>query len=108
MRFTLALVSAAVLAASAMGQHQCFVPNPPNSGPGICIPTSQCTGGGGSYVSGFCPNDPANVKCCTYGGCKVPNGNSIIYGSCIPSNACTTTRYTGYCPGGSDIQCCSH
>ena len=29
----------------------------------IYITTDDCTKSGGSYVSGLCPNDPANIKC---------------------------------------------
>ncbi|KAG0022815.1 hypothetical protein BGZ81_008366 [Podila clonocystis] len=100
MRVTTALISAFVLAASAMAQHSC---TRPNWGPGICIRTSDCTRSGGSYVSGACPNDPADVKCCTYGTCQVPDNG---WGICIPSGKCTSTRVPGYCKGGADIQCC--
>ena len=34
-----------------------------SSGNGIYITTDDCTKSGGSYVSGLCPNDPANIKC---------------------------------------------
>ena len=35
-----------------------------SSGNGIYITTDDCTKSGGSYVSGLCPNDPANIKRC--------------------------------------------
>jgi hypothetical protein len=36
---------------------------------GICVKTSTCSSHGGSYISGGCPNDPADVKCCVIYEC---------------------------------------
>ncbi|KAF9308003.1 hypothetical protein BG003_011754, partial [Podila horticola] len=52
------------------------------------ITTSQCTGGG-SYSPSDCPDDPADVKCCTYGRCN--NGEGI----CLPTENC----------GGMSVPC---
>ena len=34
-----------------------------NAAPGVCISTSSCSAGGGSYISNACPSTPANIKC---------------------------------------------
>ncbi|KAF9367960.1 hypothetical protein CPC16_005840 [Podila verticillata] len=107
MRVSLTIVSAALLAVSAMGLNTC---DDSQTGlPGICIPTSQCSGGGGVYHSGYCPNDPADVKCCTYGTCKIPYDQTFEWGGCMPTAACRkygSTPVPNLCPGGQDIQCC--
>lgn len=56
---------------------------------------------GGSYVSGKCPKDSNNIKCCNK-ACKV-SGKS---GKCMFKSECSGTTYSGYCPGGSDFVCC--
>lgn len=68
--------------------------------PGVCISTTQCSG---NVVSGACPNDPANVKCCYETGCvwvlhnRCPGGSNVKCwareGHCIKVEA-------GKCPGG--------
>ncbi|KAG0055748.1 hypothetical protein BGZ89_002281 [Linnemannia elongata] len=101
MRFYVALVSVALLAATAMGQNSCKV----NGQAGICIHTSECSGGGGSYQSGYCPFDGPDVKCCTYGSCTISDSNRRG-GQCVPSGTCNCSLFKGRCPGGTDIQCC--
>lgn len=32
---------------------------------GTCIPTSECEAAGKMATPNFCPNDPADVQCCT-------------------------------------------
>ena len=32
---------------------------------GVCLTTSSCSASGGTSHSGYCPNDAADVKCCT-------------------------------------------
>lgn len=73
---------------------------------GTCRTTSSCTALGGGSVAGFCPNDPADVKCCLGLTCSFSNG---ILGTCKSYAAlgqCTGTFYTGVCPGPSDFMCC--
>ena len=72
-----------------------------SSGNGICITTDECTNNGGSYVSGKCPNDPANVKCCNK-QCSY-NGRQ---GECKFVSECTGDVYSGLCPGNSNFRCC--
>ncbi|KAF9917911.1 hypothetical protein FBU30_000461 [Linnemannia zychae] len=107
MRIVFTIVSTALLAASAMGVNTC---SDPIAGlPGICITTSQCTSGGGTYHSGYCPNDPTNVKCCTYGTCSWKENGYTNWGGCMPTAECRkygNTPKPGLCKGPSDIQCC--
>lgn len=67
--------------------------------PGVCITTANCAAGDGSFRSGFCPNDPDNVKCCIKPEC----GSG---GNCRPSSSCTGTTKTGLCPGPAEFKCC--
>ncbi|KAF7337211.1 hypothetical protein MSAN_02273500 [Mycena sanguinolenta] len=88
------------------------VNGPCSSGPGVCISTSSCTAGGGSYTSGLCPWDPNDIKCCT----KAPCGSTG--GLCEFTSKCTGNHYyvsgsivdeaynSGLCPGPSDFKCC--
>lgn len=34
---------------------------------GICEPTATCVHYGGAYITGGCPDDPEDVKCCLIG-----------------------------------------
>ena len=73
-----------------------------SSGNGICITTDECTKNGGSYVSGKCPNDPANVKCCN----KICSYNGK-QGECKFVSECNNGDvYSGLCPGNSNFKCC--
>lgn len=67
--------------------------------PGVCISTSSCSGSDGSFRSGFCPNDPSNIKCCIKPEC----GSG---GNCRFSSQCSGSTKTGLCPGPADFQCC--
>lgn len=69
------------------------------STPGVCIATAQCSSASGSSSVGFCPNDPADIKCCTKPSCGVG-------GHCGWTAACTGTTKTGLCPGPADFKCC--
>ena len=73
-----------------------------SSGNGICITTDDCTKSGGSYVSGKCPNDPNNVKCCnkqcSYNG---KQGECKFVDDCKNGNV-----YSGLCPGNNNFKCC--
>ncbi|EAU80493.1 hypothetical protein CC1G_11848 [Coprinopsis cinerea okayama7 len=70
--------------------------------PGICITTSDCSAGGGTSHVGFCPRDPAHVRCCT----KKCNRD---VGTCRFTNTCTVPGsyvLTGLCPGPASFRCC--
>ncbi|KAF2732838.1 hypothetical protein EJ04DRAFT_535785 [Polyplosphaeria fusca] len=80
---------------------------------GICIRTSTCNDYHGEYISGACPNDPNDVKCCIVG--KYPNAGTNPcgqYSVCDwTANACggswkTGLTRVGYCPGGDNYKCC--
>ncbi|KAF2679828.1 hypothetical protein K458DRAFT_313317 [Lentithecium fluviatile CBS 122367] len=71
---------------------------------GVCISTSSCTAGGGRYVSGKCPNDPANIKCCTKTPC-----DGFGEGACTWTDICRASGASpipGKCPGPTNFQCC--
>jgi len=69
---------------------------------GICIATGTCSNYGGTYSSGYCPNDPSNIKCCENIKCKY-NGTT---GSCKFTDQCNGTPISGLCPGGTNFKCC--
>ena len=67
--------------------------------PGVCIPTADCSSGGGSYISNACPGTPDDVKCCTKTSC----GSG---GNCRWTSQCSTSTVSGLCPGPDDFKCC--
>lgn len=67
--------------------------------PGVCVTTTNCAAADGSFRSGFCPNDPDNVRCCIKPEC----GSG---GNCRPTSTCDGTSKAGLCPGPTDFQCC--
>jgi len=69
---------------------------------GICISTGTCQNYGGTSISGKCPNDPNDVKCCDSITCE-HNGS---YGTCMFTDQCDGEKISGLCPGGSDFKCC--
>ncbi|KAL9100192.1 MAG: hypothetical protein Q9187_009393, partial [Circinaria calcarea] len=56
-------------------------------------------------VNNFCPNDPADVKCCISKSCTSASGKP---GECLNNgrSKCSGTFVTGRCPGPNDVQCC--
>lgn len=56
-------------------------------------------------VSGYCPGDPPDVKCCISQTCRKSTPGS---GLCLnnPGSSCSGTWVKGLCPGPSDVQCC--
>lgn len=69
---------------------------------GVCVDSAACTTAGGTSISGACPSDPSNVKCCTKPSCS--NGSA---GNCRWTSDCAGTSVSGQCPGPSAMQCCS-
>ena len=67
--------------------------------PGVCIPTAQCSSGGGQYITNACPGLPNDIKCCTKTSC----GSG---GNCRWTSQCTGNTLTGLCPGPDDFKCC--
>ncbi|KAL0956663.1 hypothetical protein HGRIS_002795 [Hohenbuehelia grisea] len=91
----IALILAAGVARAAVN-GACSV----NGTPGVCLPTASCSSGGGKSTAGFCPNDPADVRCCTKTAC----GSG---GNCRFTSACSTGNIaSGLCPGPTDFKCC--
>lgn len=43
---------------------------------GVCVKTSDCTGAGTTIKTGWCPNDPNDVKCCFKAPCYTPGAHS--------------------------------
>ncbi|KAF9450541.1 glycoside hydrolase family 24 protein [Macrolepiota fuliginosa MF-IS2] len=74
------------------------------STPGTCISTSTCSSGGGTYASGYCPNDPADVKCCYKTSCG-SGGNCRWTSQCTTGNTASELP-AGLCPGPTDFNCC--
>jgi hypothetical protein len=62
---------------------------------GICIHTATCRSNGGTYISGGCPYDVEDVKCCIIEGCA-PSGR---YSWCDwTSDVCNGRYLTGLLP----------
>src|ERR1700753_2221245 len=72
-----------------------------NNAAGVCINTSQCTSGGGKFISNACPGTPDNIKCCSKPVCGTA-------GSCRWTSQCASggTTLSGLCPGPSSFKCC--
>ena len=69
---------------------------------GICLSTAKCGSVRGRSVSGKCPYDPPDVKCCQ----SIPCGER---GHCTWPEECDHTfasRRPGLCPGPTSYQCC--
>lgn len=86
---------------------------------GTCIDSSDCAASGGSSVTGFCPDDPVNVKCCLKDDTASTNPEPVSTGpcnfqgqtgTCIDVGDCATaggSHVQGYCPNDPDnIRCC--
>ncbi|KAI8666178.1 hypothetical protein NCS52_00819900 [Fusarium sp. LHS14.1] len=98
MRFTtlLPLLLPSALAAS---NEPCYGPN---GIAGVCITDAACTSAGGTSISGACPADAANIKCCSKPSCA--NGAS---GNCRWTSDCAGSSVTNQCPGPGQMRCCS-
>ena len=67
--------------------------------PGVCIATAKCSSGGGTYITGACPNLPNDIKCCTKTAC----GSG---GNCRWTSQCSHSSVSGLCPGPANFKCC--
>lgn len=70
--------------------------------PGVCVTTSACSSAGGVTISGACPSDPDNVKCCSKASCT--NGSA---GNCRWTSDCAGSSVANQCPGPGGFKCCS-
>ncbi|KAF2871152.1 hypothetical protein BDV95DRAFT_607427 [Massariosphaeria phaeospora] len=66
---------------------------------GVCVSTATCSSSGGVTITGGCPRDPADVKCCSKPSCSG--------GNCRWSSDCAGTSVSNQCPGPSAFKCCS-
>lgn len=58
----------------------------------------------GFTVTGYCPNDPSDVKCCLSKSCTDTSGSG---GLCLNTGTgCSGSFVTNRCPGPGDVQCC--
>ncbi|KAF9172383.1 hypothetical protein BGX21_003908 [Mortierella sp. AD011] len=70
------------------------------------MPTTSaisCASSGRTSTTGYCPKDPNNIRCCTYGTRKTSDGRT---GTCLPTNSCSGTSVPRYFPAPSNIQYC--
>lgn len=86
--------------------------------PGVCISTSSCSTAGGTTVSGACPKDPANIRCCTKASCTKTAGSNDLFqqdetrialraeGNCRWRSDCAGNSESGLCPGPKEFKCC--
>lgn len=99
MRFTLALLPLLAPAIQAATNEPCYGP----SGiAGVCISTSACSSAGGTTISGACPSDPSNIKCCSK-----PKCGTAAAGNCRWKSDCAGSVVANLCPGPSQMMCCS-
>jgi hypothetical protein len=66
--------------------------------PGVCVKSADCKAAGGTSISGACPSDPADVKCCSKPTCGK--------GNCRWTSDCPGESVAGQCPGPSSFKCC--
>ncbi|KAK3368384.1 hypothetical protein B0H63DRAFT_565082 [Podospora didyma] len=69
---------------------------------GVCVTTATCSASGGVTISGGCPSDASDVKCCSKASCS--NGSA---GNCRWTSDCAGTVVSNQCPGPSAFKCCS-
>ena len=67
-------------------------------------------------ISGACPRDAANIKCCTKATCDAGTSNKGLDeqlafsgdpGNCRWLSDCKGSSTSGQCPGPSDFKCCA-
>ncbi|RPB21165.1 hypothetical protein L211DRAFT_790944 [Terfezia boudieri ATCC MYA-4762] len=93
--FSLLLIAASIAQARINGP--CSV----ELTPGVCISTASCKKGGGRSHRGYCPNDPADIKCCTKTSCGTGG-----WGDCRWTSQCFGTTISNKCPGPAEFKCC--
>ncbi|KAF9998197.1 hypothetical protein BGZ80_006394 [Entomortierella chlamydospora] len=99
MRFFLEIIAVAFSALSVVAANSCSV----MGFEGTCISATSCTSSDGTSTADHCPKDPNNIRCYTYGTCKIGDGRT---GTCLPISSCSGTSVPSYCHGPSSIQCC--
>ena len=56
----------------------------------------------GFFVTGACPHDPSNIKCCVQRSCL--NGGACLDKTRVSCNG--GKWHPGFCPGNNKVQCC--
>jgi hypothetical protein len=74
----------------------------PNGRAGVCITDADCAKAGGASVTGACPWDATNIKCCSKPSCG--SGGT---GNCRWKSDCAGSSTANQCPGPSQMMCCS-
>ena len=71
---------------------------------GICVSISTCAKYSGTIYSGYCPNDPNDIKCCDNIECTT---EQEYHGQCtFTRSQCLGLVFDNLCPGGDDFKCC--
>ncbi|RYP02140.1 hypothetical protein DL764_005935 [Monosporascus ibericus] len=73
-----------------------------NGAAGVCVSTSACSSAGGTSITGACPWDPVDIRCCTKPSCS--NGSN---GNCRWTSDCAGSTVVNQCPGPAAFRCCS-
>ncbi|KAF7337215.1 hypothetical protein MSAN_02273900 [Mycena sanguinolenta] len=60
-------------------------------GVGLCITSSNCTAGGGTFLNGLCPDDTLDIKCCIKSPCT---SAALGGGVCRLTSTCTGDHYS--------------
>ncbi|KAH7324925.1 hypothetical protein B0I35DRAFT_476127 [Stachybotrys elegans] len=97
MRFSTLLLPFVFGVARAAVNEPCYGPSGRH---GVCISSSACSSGGGTSITGACPADASDIRCCSLPTC----GSG---GNCRWNSDCAGTSQTGLCPGPSQFRCCS-
>ncbi|KAH6910429.1 hypothetical protein BKA70DRAFT_1095336 [Coprinopsis sp. MPI-PUGE-AT-0042] len=97
MKFALIVTLSALSYGATMVSGALYGPCYVGVTPGACLEIGECNSGGGVVHTGYCPNDPAGIKCCT---------KSCPGGTCRPVSNCAGKTKTGYCPGPASVKCC--
>lgn len=102
MRFSSSLAATLCFAATALAAV-----NEPCYGPdgiaGVCVTDANCKKYGGTSISGACPSDPANVKCCSKPKCGAGGK-----GNCRWTSDCAGKSSGTECPGPNGVKCCDN
>ncbi|KAM0285893.1 hypothetical protein ACHAO9_008485 [Fusarium lateritium] len=96
MRFSLPIILLLSTPSLSASNEPCYGPS---GTAGVCITEASCKSSGGTAISGACPADAANIKCCSKPTCSS--------GNCRWSSDCTGTSASGHCPGPAQMKCCS-
>lgn len=99
MRLTITLLPLLAATIQATTNEPCYGAN---GAAGVCITDAACKSAGGSTISGACPWDPSNIKCCSKPKCS--NGSA---GNCRWKSDCAGSSVANQCPGPSQMMCCN-